>query len=63
MSKITTRERVLKAFKESKDPMGPQLVAKKAKVNKNTARRLVQELTREGKLRRNGRGLYVASFG
>ena len=59
--KVPAKERVLRVFKEHDDAMSPLSVARKAGINKNTARRVLQELAEEGKLRKKERGLYAAS--
>ena len=47
---MTYKERVLNGYKESKKSMSPSEVAKLTQTNLNTARRVVQELYKEGLL-------------
>lgn len=58
MSKPTAREKVFALFKDAKDPMTPLSIAKKTRLNKNTVRRVVQELLKDGKISKAKRGTY-----
>jgi len=55
-----SHRRVLEALKEAKDPLSPKQIAAKTRLNRNSVRRLTQELFKEGAISRPTRGLYQA---
>ena len=58
-TQVSAKEKILKEFEQNPtDPLTPLSIAKKTRLNKNTVRRVVQELVKDGKLRREKRGSY-----
>ncbi len=63
--KASAKEKILKTFKESSsnDPLTPLIIAKKTRLNRNSVRRLVQEMKDKGELGREKRGTYSLPSG
>jgi len=55
---MEAKEKVLEVLEKVGEPLSPKKVAGKARVNRNTARRVLQELYAKGKLKKLKRGLY-----
>jgi DNA-binding IclR family transcriptional regulator len=57
--KVPAKEKILKVFKENPGgPLTPLSIARKTRLNKNSVRRVVQEMVEDGELRREKRGTY-----
>lgn len=54
-----SKERLLKALKGARSPLSPRQIARRAHLNRDSVRRMVQELAKEGKLSKPKRGLYA----
>jgi DNA-binding IclR family transcriptional regulator len=60
--KVSAMEKILKLFKENPGgPLTPLSIARKTRLNKNSVRRVVQEMVDEGKLKTEKRGIYSLS--
>jgi DNA-binding IclR family transcriptional regulator len=55
-----SRQKVLDFLKETKTPCTPKQIASKTRLNRNSVRRLAQELVKEGLVSKPKRGLYQA---
>jgi len=55
-----SRKKVLEALKDEKGPLTPKQIASRARLNRNSVRRLAQELLKEGAVSKPERGLYEA---
>jgi len=53
-----SRKKVLQALKDAKKPLTPKQIASTARLNRNSVRRLAQELFKEGAVSKPKRGLY-----
>ena len=56
--KLSTAEKIINFLKRSKGPKTPKQIAKGARVNYNTCRRVVVELFDVGRVRSNEVGFY-----
>jgi len=59
-TKGESRQKVLNVLKETQGPLSPRQIAAKTRLNKNSVRRLAQELHKEGTVSKPKRGLYQA---
>jgi DNA-binding IclR family transcriptional regulator len=55
-----SRQKVLNTLKEAQGPLTPRQIAAKTRLNRNSVRRLAQELFKEGAVSKPKRGLYQA---
>jgi DNA-binding IclR family transcriptional regulator len=55
-----SKGKVLEALKDTKGPLTPKQLATKTRLNRNSVRRLAQELFKEGVITKPERGLYQA---
>jgi len=55
-----SKKRVLQTLKDAKQPLTPKQIATKTRLNRNSVRRLMQELLKEGAVSKPKYGLYEA---
>jgi DNA-binding IclR family transcriptional regulator len=55
-----SRQKVLDFLREAKTPCAPKQIATKTRLNRNSVRRLTQELVKEGTVSKPKRGFYQA---
>jgi DNA-binding IclR family transcriptional regulator len=55
-----SRKKVLEALKDAKASLTPKQIASRTRLNRNSVRRLAQELFKEGAVSKPDRGLYQA---
>jgi DNA-binding IclR family transcriptional regulator len=53
-----SKGKVLETLKDAKGPLTPKQLAAKTRLNRNSVRRLAQELFKEGAITKPERGLY-----
>jgi DNA-binding IclR family transcriptional regulator len=55
-----SKKKVLQALKDAKEPLTPKQIAAKTRLNRNSVRRLAQELYKDGTVSKPKRGSYEA---
>jgi len=54
------RKKILQALRDAKKSLSPKQIASRTRLNRNSVRRLAQELFKEGAVSKPERGLYEA---